>query len=222
MDNLQRIDTLRQESFLDEAELKTLLTTISDDEEQYLYRNAREVCDIIYGKNIYVRGLVEFSNYCKNDCKYCGIRRSNKNASRYRLTAAQILECADTGYKLGFRTIVLQSGEDLAFGDDDICNLISQIKQAHSDVAVTLSVGEKTYAQYKSYYEAGADRYLLRHETSNPQHYGMLHTPDMSHSNRLECLNNLKSIGYQVGCGFMVGSPYQTWDNIMEDLIVEL
>ena len=171
-----------------------------------------------YGKEVYLRGLIEFSNYCKNDCKYCGIRRSNENASRYRLSTEEILECCDKGYALGFRTFVLQSGEDLFYTNEKICDIVSRIKANHPDCAVTLSIGEKTREEYQAYFDAGADRYLLREETSNPIHYGKLHPPELSIKNRKQCLYDLKDIGYQVGCGIMVGSPYQTPENIVEDL----
>ena len=195
-----------------------LLTTLDKSEEEYLYEKASEVAKSIYGNKVFLRGLIEFSNYCKNDCIYCGIRRSNKNVERYRLNKDDILVCARAGYELGFRTIVLQSGEDLSFSDDDICDIVKSIKTEYPDVAVTLSIGEKSYESYKKYYDAGADRYLLRHETINEKHYEKLHPEEMKLSNRIECLKNLKEIGFQVGCGIMVGSPYQTVENIVEDL----
>lgn len=172
----------------------------------------------IYGNKIYVRGLIEFTNHCKNDCYYCGLRKSNPNAERYRLDKETILSCCQIGYGLGFRTFVLQGGEDPYFTDDLICDIVSSIKANHPDCAVTLSIGEKSKASYQRYHNAGADRYLLRHETANAEHYGKLHPAQMSLQNRKECLYNLREIGFQVGCGFMVGSPGQTVNTIFEDL----
>lgn len=166
-----------------------------------------------------MRGLIEFTNYCRNDCYYCGIRKSNCNAERYRLTKEQILECCDVGYELGFRTFVLQGGEDGYYTDKILADIVSSIKAKYPDCAITLSLGEKSYESYKLLYEAGADRYLLRHETANAQHYSKLHPPVMSLKNRKQCLYNLKEIGYQVGCGFMVGSPFQTTECLVDDLM---
>lgn len=185
----------------------------------YLFEKARKARDEIYGKKIYIRGLIEFTNYCKNNCLYCGIRSSNKNAVRYRLTAQDILECCKQGYSLGFRTFVLQGGEDAFFTDDYLCEIISDIKKNYPDCAVTLSLGERSFESYKRLKDAGADRYLLRHETADKLHYGKLHPPNMSFDNRQKCLENLKSLGYQVGAGFMVGSPFQTVDNLANELI---
>lgn len=198
--------------------LKELLETDNTKGIEALYAFARETAQSIYGKRIFIRGLIEFSNYCKNDCLYCGIRRSNDNADRYRLTKNQILECCHEGYELGFRTFVLQSGEDPYFTDERICDIVSEIKQKYPDCAITLSLGEKTKESYQKYYEAGADRYLLRHETANEEHYRMLHPLELSLAKRKQCLWDLKEIGYQVGCGFMVGSPYQTIETLYEDL----
>lgn len=183
-----------------------------------LYASAREVQQKWYGNKVYVRGLVEFTNYCKNDCYYCGIRRSNKDACRYRLTEEQILDCCDSGYEMGFRTFVLQGGEDGYFTDERLVKIVREIKSRYPECAVTLSVGEKNRESYERYYEAGADRYLLRHETANSDHYRMLHPDDMSGENRKRCLWDLKEIGYQVGAGIMVGTPGQTVEHILEDL----
>lgn len=184
-----------------------------------LLNEARAVCDEHYGKKIFVRGLIEFTNYCKNNCYYCGIRSGNKNAHRYRLTEEEILSCCDEGYRLGFRTYVLQGGEDAYFTDEKICGIISKIKTKYPECAVTLSIGEKSKESYKKYREAGADRYLLRHETANEAHYKRLHPDRMSLQNRKECLYTLRELGYQVGAGFMVGSPYQTSSTLAEDLL---
>ena len=218
MNNKENIEKLYTSGNLPDAGLISLLTTMDKEDEEYIYSYAREVREKYYGKEVYLRGLIEFSNYCKNDCKYCGIRRSNENASRYRLSTEEILECCDKGYALGFRTFVLQSGEDLFYTNEKICDIVSRIKANHPDCAVTLSIGEKTREEYQAYFDAGADRYLLREETSNPIHYGKLHPPELSIKNRKQCLYDLKDIGYQVGCGIMVGSPYQTPENIVEDL----
>ena len=186
---------------------------------EYLFKNATEVREKNYGKDIYIRGLIEFTNYCKNDCFYCGIRRSNKNAERYRLDKNEILDCADLGYKLGFRTFVLQGGEDNYFTDEIMCDIVRSIKSKYSDCAITLSLGERSFESYRLLKEAGADRYLLRHETATKAHYEKLHPKEMSFENRLDCLKNLKSLGYQIGAGFMVGSPYQTEENLVNELL---
>ncbi len=172
----------------------------------------------IYGRDVYARGLIELSNICKNDCLYCGIRRSNASVERYRLSIEEILSCCDTGYELGFRTFVLQGGEDGFFDDAILCSLIGRIKEKYPDCAVTLSMGERDRDSYKKLFRAGADRYLLRHESADPEHYKKLHPPEMSYENRMECLRVLKETGYQTGCGFMVGSPFQTDKELSEDL----
>ena len=183
-----------------------------------LREEAVQTAQKIYGNQVFIRGLIEFTNYCKNDCYYCGIRRSNHCADRYRLTKDEILSCTDTGYELGFRTFVLQGGEDPYFTDARICELVSEIRQKHPDCAITLSIGEKSKESYKRYFDAGADRYLLRHETANGTHYRRLHPDELSLGHRKQCLWDLKEIGYQVGCGFMVGSPGQTTETLYEDL----
>jgi len=172
----------------------------------------------IYGRDVYVRGLIEISNICKNDCLYCGIRRSNASVERYRLSIEEILSCCDTGYGLGFRTFVLQGGEDGFFDDAMLCSLIGRIKEKHPDCAVTLSMGERSGDSYEKLFRAGADRYLLRHESADPEHYKKLHPSEMSYENRMECLRVLKETGYQTGCGFMVGSPFQTEKELSADL----
>lgn len=218
MNNKEIIEKLYNTENLPDEAFISLLTTMDKEDEELIYSYAREVRERYYGKEVYLRGLIEFSNFCRNDCKYCGIRRNNENASRYRLSEEEILECCDKGYALGFRTFVLQSGEDLSFTTEKICEIVSSIKKSHPDCAVTLSIGEKSREEYQAYFDAGADRYLLREETSNPVHYGKLHPPELSIENRKRCLYDLKDIGYQVGCGIMVGSPYQTPENILEDL----
>ncbi|MDR0503620.1 MAG: [FeFe] hydrogenase H-cluster radical SAM maturase HydE [Treponema sp.] len=197
-------------------ELAALLET--DIHDSSLFESADRVRRSIYGTDVYIRGLIEFTNYCKNNCCYCGIRCGNKNLSRYRLSQREIIDCCETGYKLGFRTYVLQGGEDDYYRDEILCAIISEIKTNYPDCAVTLSIGEKTYKSYKAYFEAGADRYLLRHETADDEHYRKLHPESMSLQNRKECLWNLKEIGYQVGSGFMVGSPFQKTGHLVKDI----
>lgn len=213
------IDKLCENQILRENELLSLVKCQDKEALEYLQKTAEKVRQANYGKDIYIRGLIEISSYCKNDCYYCGLRRSNKNADRYRLTKEQILDCCKTGYGLGFRTFVLQGGEDKFFTDDVVCDIVKSIKNLYPDCAVTLSLGERSKESYQAFYNAGADRYLLRHETANSDHYAKLHPADLTLENRKNCLYNLKEIGFQTGCGFMVGSPYQTDENIVEDLL---
>lgn len=210
---------LYQDTQLTETEYKELLELHTDKEiAEYGFELARKRQKETFGNEVYTRGLIEISNYCKNDCIYCGIRRSNQNAERYRLSEEEILSCCESGYALGFRTFVLQGGEDGYYTDDLLEDLLHKIKAAYPDCAITLSLGERSRESYERLYTAGADRYLLRHETANEAHYGKLHPAEMSLKNRKQCLYTLKEIGYQVGCGIMVGSPYQTMDNLVEDL----
>lgn len=213
------IDKLEKEHILSKSELTEIILEHTPETDEYLFEKARAVRERLYSKDVYMRGLIEFTNYCKNDCLYCGIRRSAKNAERYRLTEEQILDCCETGYGLGFRTFVLQGGEDGFFTDDKIVRIVSGIKEKFPDCAVTLSIGEKSRESYEKFRKAGADRYLLRHETANSEHYGKLHPKELSLENRMRCLADLKEIGFQTGCGFMVGSPYQTAENLAEDLL---
>lgn len=171
-----------------------------------------------YGNTVFIRGLIEVSNICKNNCIYCGIRRDNTDCERYRLSEDEILSCADEGYALGFRTFVMQGGEDPYFDDETLCRTVRRIKKKYPDCAVTLSMGERSRESYEALYAAGADRYLLRHETASEEHYASLHPKEMSFENRMRCLYDLKEIGFQTGCGFMVGSPYQTSEHIARDL----
>lgn len=217
-DRIELIDKLEQERILEKEEFCQLLEDLTPEEEAYLHERARATALSIYGNAIYVRGLIEFTNHCKNDCYYCGIRRSNHNISRYRLTPEQVLDCCKTGYGLGFRTFVLQGGEDPGYTDEKIAGLVKAIKSQYPDCAVTLSVGEKGHDTYKLWFDAGADRYLLRHETANAGHYAMLHPAELSLEHRMSCLRDLKEIGFQTGCGMMVGSPYQKTEHIAEDL----
>jgi len=199
-----------------DKELKELIE--SNECEQELFAKADKVRREYYGTDVYIRGLIEVGNYCKNNCYYCGIRCGNQNVERYRLSKDEIMSCCKQGYGLGFRTFVLQGGEDAAFSDELLCGIVSEIKRLYPDCAVTLSLGEKSYDSYKSLFDAGADRYLLRHETANAAHYRLLHPDKMNAENRKKCLWDLKKIGYQVGSGFMVGSPHQTTEHLIEDL----
>lgn len=212
------ITKLANEHTLTEEELLTLLQEENTATHELLFTAARQTAQQHFARQIYLRGLIEFSNYCRNDCYYCGIRCSNRNASRYRLSQQQILDCCEEGYQLGLRTFVLQGGEDMAFDDDNLARTIEKIKAQYPDCAVTLSAGERPASIYRQWFDAGADRYLLRHETATEEHYAQLHPHSLSLQNRIECLYNLKEIGYQVGTGFMVGSPYQTLQHIVADL----
>lgn len=211
------IDKIATENNATKDELIEIITNHEND--NYLFDKADELRQKIYGKDVFLRGLIEFTNYCKNNCLYCGIRMSNHNVERYRLTKSEILECCETGYKLGFRTFVLQGGEDLFYTDEILCDIIKTIKSDYNDCAITLSLGERSFNSFQKLYDAGADRYLLRHETSNPEHYTKLHPKNMSLKTRTDCLLELRRIGFQVGAGFMVGSPYQTTENLAEDLL---
>jgi biotin synthase len=201
---------------LDSREMLYLLDNIDADGVEYLTMKANEVRIENCGKAVYMRGLVEFTNYCGRDCLYCGIRASNRCADRYRLTPEEIVSTCQHGFELGYRTFVLQGGEDNHYTDDLVVRIISEIKEKCPDCAVTLSIGEKSYKSYKKFYDAGADRYLLRHETASPELYSQLHSTSLD--NRIECLYNLKEIGYQVGTGFMVGLPNQTNEDFVKDL----
>lgn len=199
-------------------EYERLIEGRNDEIAELIKNKAVDKRKAIYGNSVFVRGLIEISNLCKNDCLYCGIRCSNNQCERYRLNYDEILSCCDEGYKLGFRTFVLQGGEDPYFTDEVICEIVRDIKEKYSDCAVTLSLGERTRESYERLFNAGADRYLLRHETADREHYKKLHPNKMSFDNRMECLKNLKEIGFQTGCGFMVGSPYQTSETLARDL----
>ncbi|MCI9408532.1 MAG: [FeFe] hydrogenase H-cluster radical SAM maturase HydE [Oscillospiraceae bacterium] len=213
------IDKLEKNRILSKEELSEIISEHTPETDEYLFARARTVRERVYGKDVYIRGLIEFTNYCRNDCLYCGIRRSAEKAERYRLNEEQILECCETGYGLGFRTFVLQGGEDGFYSDDKIVSIVSLIKAKYPDCAVTLSIGEKSRGSYERYRQAGADRYLLRHETADPVHYGKLHPKGLTLENRMRCLSDLKELGFQTGCGFMVGSPYQTAENLAGDLL---
>lgn len=209
---------LCDEHSLSLAEYEELISGCSPGVKEYLREKAVEIRKEIYGNSVYVRGLIEISNICKNNCLYCGIRGGNRNCQRYRLTPKEIMQCCVEGYELGFRTFVLQGGEDGFYCDDLLCHLIENIKKVFPDCAITLSLGERSRESYQRLFNSGADRYLLRHETADRDLYSKLHPSEMSFDNRMECLKNLKEIGYQVGCGFMVGAPYQTARHIAKDL----
>ncbi|WP_330619604.1 [FeFe] hydrogenase H-cluster radical SAM maturase HydE [Vallitalea pronyensis] len=212
------IDELDTHHILSGENLLSLLENLDEENKQYLHTKANRNRLQHYDDRVYMRGLIEFTNYCKRDCIYCGIRKSNKEADRYRLSKDEILHCCDVGYQLGYRTYVLQGGEDPYYTDDRVVDIVRSIKEKYKDVAVTLSIGEKSYATYKKYYDAGADRYLLRHETHSRTLYERLH-PHMSYDNRIRCLEDLKAIGFQVGAGFMVGLPSQTNGDYVKDLL---
>lgn len=212
------IDRLERERDLSDAELAALIECSDPQTLEYLAQRARAVRDAHYGRKVYIRGLIEYSNYCKNDCLYCGIRRSNRNAERYRLSKEQILDCCRTGYALGFRTFVLQGGEDPYFTDERAASIVSAIRSEFPDCAITLSMGERGRESFQRLFDAGANRYLLRHETADCDHYARLHPAELTLQNRMQCLCDLKDIGYQTGTGMMVGSPFQTTDCLVRDL----
>ena len=212
----QQIQQLRECQNLPDEALQALIADDTNDAQ--LFQAADAVRRERYGTDVFLRGLIEFTNVCKNDCYYCGIRRSNTHAARYRLSEAEILQCCETGYRMGFRTFVLQGGEDPRNTDQAMCALIECIKTRYPDCAVTLSIGEKPRQSYQAYFDAGADRYLLRHETASEAHYHKLHPPELTLANRKRCLYDLKDIGFQVGAGFMVGSPGQTTRELLADL----
>lgn len=216
---IQLIDKLHRETELTKQEWTSLINARTPVVSEYLFAKAREVRHKNYGYDIYIRGLIEFTNYCKNNCYYCGIRKDNSRADRYRLTKEQILDCCHTGYRLGFRTFVLQGGEDGYYTDRKMEDIIQSIHRSHPDCAITLSIGERSYDSYQRLYKAGADRFLLRHETYDGRHYSKLHPKELTAVHRQQCLRNLKAIGYQTGTGFMVGSPYQTCEHLAEDMI---
>ncbi|MDD6616429.1 MAG: [FeFe] hydrogenase H-cluster radical SAM maturase HydE [Lachnospiraceae bacterium] len=212
------IDKLELQHTLSLEEYAALVQGRTPDAMRDIAARAQHIRRDVYGTAVYVRGLIEFTNLCKNNCLYCGIRRSNHHCDRYRLTTDEILACCASGYELGFRTFVLQGGEDGYWSDEILCRLVMQIRTLYPDCAITLSVGERSRESYQRLYEAGASRYLLRHETADKAHYEKLHPAEMSFDNRMRCLQDLKEIGYQVGCGFMVGSPWQTPETLAEDL----
>jgi len=211
-------EKLIQQHTLSEREYAELIRNHTQEEAERIRREAVSLREQYYGKKVYVRGLIEYTNYCKNDCYYCGIRKSNSNAERYRLSKEEIMECCKNGYELGFRTFVLQGGEDGYFTRERMVEIVREIRQMYPDCAITLSIGERKFEDYKAFREAGANRYLLRHETADSEHYHILHPSVMTLENRKECLRQLKELGYQTGAGFMVGSPGQTPESLAKDL----
>ena len=213
------IDRLHKEHTLTRGEFITLIKERDEENASYLASLAREEAVKIYGIGVFPRGLVEFTNYCKNNCYYCGIQGSNQHANRYRLSKDEILSACENGYQLGYRSFVLQGGEDPHYSDDVMVPIVSEIRKRYQDCAITLSLGERSKESYQKLYDAGADRYLLRHEAATPELYQKLHPESLSLENRIQCLWNLKEIGYAVGTGFMVGAPYQTVENLVDDLL---
>lgn len=213
------IEKLIKQHCLAKEEYIELLDHYTGDTMKQLQVEADKLRRQYYEDKVYTRGLIEFTNYCKNNCYYCGIRLDNKHVSRYRLTKEEILLSCKTGYDLGFRTFVLQGGEDPYYTDERMAEIIKEIKELYPDCALTLSIGERNHEAYKRFKEAGADRYLLRHETANEEHYRKLHPENLTLQRRMACLHDLKSLGYQVGAGFMVGSPYQSSETLADDLI---
>ncbi len=219
MNNLfSLVDRLEKEHSLTTDEYEILIENRNGELQEYIRQKAENVRQKVYGNSVFIRGLIEISNICKNNCYYCGIRGENSECERYRLNKNDMLECCHEGYALGFRTFVLQGGEDRFFTDDTVCKIVKEIKKNYSDCAVTLSLGERSRESYQKLFDAGADRYLLRHETADKSHYEKLHPNNMSFERRIKCLKDLKEIGFQTGCGFMVGSPYQTSHHLAKDL----
>ena len=211
------IDKLALTNDLSSEELLYILDNLDEESKKYLIEKAHETRMKVYGDKVYIRGLIEFTNYCSRNCIYCGIRAENKNADRYRLTLEEILECADLGDQLGYKTFVLQGGEDPYYTDERLVETIKAIKERHPKSAITISLGERSYESYKKLYDAGADRYLLRHETATKDLYDRFH-PGATFENRRQCLYNLREIGYQIGAGFMVGLPGQEHKDLVNDL----
>ncbi len=210
------IRKLRENRDLSDEELREIISSARFDDE--LISSADMIRREIYSDEVYLRGLIEFTNYCRRNCFYCGLRAENKAVNRYRLSKEEILSCCEEGYRLSYRTFVLQGGEDPYYTDDRMTEIIKSIKERFPDCALTLSIGEKSRESYQRFFDAGADRYLLRHETAKDEHYRRLHPESMSSQARKECLFALKEIGYQVGSGFMVGSPFQTTEDLIADL----
>lgn len=211
------IDKLAETGSLTLNEYEEIVKGQNDELAAYAAEYASESRRKYYGNDVYIRGLIEIGNICRNDCYYCGIRRSNASCERYALTKDQILASCAEGYDIGFRTFVMQGGEG-SISVETVCDIVSDIRVKYPDCAITLSLGEYSKSDYQKMYDAGADRYLLRHETADKSHYEKLHPKSMSFDNRMNCLKDLKDIGFQTGCGFMVGSPYQTARSIAMDL----
>ena len=213
------IDRLHQTHHLEQHEYRALLAAAETPLLDYAMERARTVAQENFGTGIFIRGLIEVTNYCRNNCYYCGIRKGNLNVERYRLNREEILESCRIGHEIGFRTFVMQGGEDAALTDEWLVDTIKAIRTEFPDNAITLSLGERTREAYQRFYDAGANRYLLRHETYNRTHYGQLHPAEMSFDHRIQNLRELKEIGFQTGTGIMVGTPYQTIDHLVEDIM---
>ncbi len=218
MNKYDMIDHLAEARALPPNVYKELIVSRDEGLSEYAAKRADEIRREYYGNKIFIRGLIEISNYCRNDCYYCGIGRSNKELRRYHLLKEDILDRCALGYDLGFRTFVLQGGEDQYYTDDILCAIVAEIDNRFPDCAITLSLGERSKESYRKLHQAGTDRYLLRHETIDSAHYSLLHPEEMKLEDRLSCLQALRETGFQVGCGFMVGSPYQTAEMIAKDL----
>lgn len=212
------IDSLGENHRLSLKDYEYLVYHRSDEGAMLLADKASRVRDSLYGSDIFIRGLIEFSNICKKNCLYCGIRRGNVNCNRYRLEETEILSCCETGYNLGFRTFVLQSGEDPYFNDDRLARIVEKIKRKYPDCAITLSSGERSKDSYRRLFNAGAERYLLRHEAADKKLYEKLHPKDQLFETRMQCAYDLREIGYYVGIGFMVSPPFQNEKNLAMDL----
>ena len=219
MSNIDVINKANQGQVPSREELIQLLSSFTTEDREYAAKLARAKAQETFGNAVYIRGLIEFTNYCKNNCLYCGIRAGNPHAQRYRLSKEEILDCCQQGYKMGYRTFVMQGGEDPYYSDDMIVDIISTIRNLYPDCAITISFGEKNRESYQRFYDAGANRYLLRHESISPCHYAKLHPESMSWERRMQCLRDLKDIGFQTGCGCMIGSPYQTIENLADELL---
>ncbi len=219
MTNIQLIQTLHEQKRLTMEQWTQLIGTFTQEDREFAATLAREISNARFGNKIFFRGIVEFTNYCKTNCLYCGIRRDNQNACRYRLTKEDILACCADGYAAGFRTFVLQGGEDPWFTDERMEDIVRAIRAGYPDCAITLSLGERSRASYQRLFDAGADRYLLRHETADKAHYEALHPPETSFENRMRCLYDLRDIGYQTGCGMMVGTPGQRPEHLARDML---
>lgn len=218
MGNRELLERLKAERHLEHADFVTLLSTWTKEDRSYAQILAEATSDRYFHHGVYTRGIVEFTNHCKNDCLYCGIRRDNREVGRYRLDEKTILECCRAGYAIGYRTFVLQGGEDPFFSDAVMVPIVRAIRETFPDCAITLSLGERTKGSYRLLKEAGADRYLLRHESADCLHFARLHPPSQILSTRIACLHELKELGYQTGAGMMVGSPYQSVDNLASDM----
>ena len=215
---LSCVEALESGVCLNREQWRCLLLGRTEEHAEMLAHKAAALRDEIYGPRVFIRGLIEFTNVCRNDCYYCGIRKSNGNLERYRLTKEEILACCQAGHRLGFRTFVLQGGEDPWYTDEKIVDIVRTIRRDFPDCAITLSLGERERESFVKFKEAGAERYLLRHETADACHYASLHPAEMSFEHRMQCLRDLKALGYQTGCGFMVGSPHQTVRCLARDM----